>query len=174
MHACILLGYLPTEKVVDKELTSLDVRARQQRLFHEAMRIVLEPLVEAGKDGVEMVSGDGEVRLVFPILAAYAADFPEQCLVACAKGGTCPKCQCPADQLQDPPTFDARTEEWTLGVLEAAKAHAKGLGTRYRAYCMDRDVAPGAWVPFWEDLPHSDIHIAITPDVTPPDLVAFL
>ncbi|KAL1749636.1 hypothetical protein FB107DRAFT_225152 [Schizophyllum commune] len=30
---------------------------------------------------------------------------------------------------------------------------------------MERGVAGGVYVPFWEDLPHSDIHVAITPDV---------
>ncbi|KAL1672289.1 hypothetical protein EV122DRAFT_224995 [Schizophyllum commune] len=30
---------------------------------------------------------------------------------------------------------------------------------------MERDVAGGVYLPFWEDLPHSDIHVAITPDV---------
>ncbi|KAL1667527.1 hypothetical protein GGF50DRAFT_48423 [Schizophyllum commune] len=30
---------------------------------------------------------------------------------------------------------------------------------------MDREVAGGTYLPFWEDLPHSDIHAAITPDV---------
>lgn len=166
MHACVLIGYLPTEKVLGTDLTADETRARQQRVFHEAMRVLLEPLVKAGTEGVEMASGDGEVRRVYPVLAAYVADFPEQCLVACSKGGTCPKCRCPADRLQDTPSFEARTEEWTTGVMEDAKTHVRDpTSAQYRKYCMERDVAAGAWTPFWEDMPHSDIHLAITPDV---------
>ncbi|KAL1669930.1 hypothetical protein GGF50DRAFT_43417, partial [Schizophyllum commune] len=121
MHACVLIGYLPTEKVLDEQLTTQEARSRGARVFHESMRVLLEPLVSAGLNGVEMVGGDGEVRLVFPVLAAYVADFPEQCLVACSKSGTCPKCQCPADSLQDDTDFEARTEKWTKDVMEEAK-----------------------------------------------------
>ncbi|KAG2336531.1 hypothetical protein BDR05DRAFT_896590, partial [Suillus weaverae] len=33
--------------------------------------IILEPLKDAGERGIEVVGGDGLVRLVFPILTCY-------------------------------------------------------------------------------------------------------
>ncbi|KAL1698193.1 hypothetical protein EV121DRAFT_165231, partial [Schizophyllum commune] len=97
MHACVLIAYLPVTKVSHRDISESEARCRQARVFHEAMRHVVAPLVDAGKKGVEMVGGNGEVRRVHPVLASYVADYPEQCLIACAKYGTCPKCRCSAD-----------------------------------------------------------------------------
>ncbi|KAH9949214.1 hypothetical protein B0H21DRAFT_663497, partial [Amylocystis lapponica] len=93
-----LVGYLSVDKIARSNLTQQEHRARGQRLFHESMCIILGPLREAGRKGVEMTGGDGQIRRVHPVIAAYVADYPEQCLVACSKYGTCPKCQSPADR----------------------------------------------------------------------------
>ncbi|KAG2089734.1 uncharacterized protein F5147DRAFT_541224, partial [Suillus discolor] len=50
---------------------SREVSSRTQRLFHDSLRIILEPLKIAGAEGVEITGGDGCVRLVFPVLACY-------------------------------------------------------------------------------------------------------
>ena len=61
-HTTILVAYLPVAKV---ECYSEGNRSLQgYRLFHHCMGKVFESLIKAG-------------------LAAYVADFPEQCLVAC-------------------------------------------------------------------------------------------
>ncbi|KIM44286.1 hypothetical protein M413DRAFT_58649, partial [Hebeloma cylindrosporum] len=91
-HACILIAYLSVDKVDRTKMTDIEHRSRGQRVFHESMRTVLEPLIAAGNQGVDMVGSDGAWRKVFPILTCYVADYPEQCLVACTKYGTCVKC----------------------------------------------------------------------------------
>ncbi|PPQ87264.1 hypothetical protein CVT24_006670, partial [Panaeolus cyanescens] len=58
--ACVLIAYLSVDKI--KEIPGerdTERRAKVQKVFHEAMRIVLEPLIEAGRNGVEMTSSDG-------------------------------------------------------------------------------------------------------------------
>ncbi|THU98873.1 hypothetical protein K435DRAFT_601744, partial [Dendrothele bispora CBS 962.96] len=92
-RACILLGYLPVDKIGKGSDMVTELKLRNYQLFHDSMRVILEPLINAGREGVEMVGGDGIIRKVHPILAAYVADYPEQCLVTLSKYGTCPKCQ---------------------------------------------------------------------------------
>ena len=163
-HACVLIGYLSVDKIRRYELTNQEHCARNQRLFHESMRVIMAPLMEAGKDGILMTGGDGCTRRVYPILAAYVADYPEQCLVSCSKYGTCPKCQCPHDKLQDPGPSTPRTQKWTSNVISNAKGAAKTT-SQFHKMCMDDNVSGSVYKPFWEGLPHTDIHTAITPDV---------
>ncbi|KAJ3834162.1 hypothetical protein F5878DRAFT_516995, partial [Lentinula raphanica] len=100
-RACILIAYLPADKFVKDGLTKTQLKLRNYQLFHRAMSIVLDSLKVAGNPkgpGVEMTGGDGAVRRVYPVLACYIADYPEQCLVTCTKYGTCPKCRRTSDK----------------------------------------------------------------------------
>ncbi|KIY48749.1 hypothetical protein FISHEDRAFT_10888, partial [Fistulina hepatica ATCC 64428] len=97
MQACILLAYLPIEKVTRDMLTDKQYRSRMQRVFHESMREILKPLVQAEKDGVFMAGSDGAVRCVHPVMVGHVSDYLEQCLITCTKYGTCTRCRVKAD-----------------------------------------------------------------------------
>lgn len=163
-QACVLLAYLPVEKLNKDKLIQREATGRYHRLFHEAMRQVMAPLITAGKDGVEMASADGEVRRVHPILASYVADFPEQCLVTCCKYGTCPKCRVPSTNFGDKGPFQPRTQMWTLDVMQEARESSTS-NAQYFESCMKEDVSGYVYRPFWDELPYTDIHLSITPDV---------
>ncbi|KIK74815.1 hypothetical protein PAXRUDRAFT_37023 [Paxillus rubicundulus Ve08.2h10] len=139
-HACVLLGYLPTTKLecFSKSTCSLE----RYNLFHYCMTQILEPMVEAGKIGVPMTCPDSYVHCMFPILAAYVADFPEQCLIACCKESRCPKCTCTLKNLKKHQQGNMQTKEFEDKL---------GLHAVYE--------------PFWATLPHSDIFQSITPDI---------
>lgn len=163
-QASILIAYLSVDKISRAALTNQEHRARNQRLFHESMRVVLEPLKEAGRNGVEITCGDGWVRNVHPVLAAYVADYPEQCLVTCTKYGTCPRCQCPAENLGDPTSWDPRNPDWTTRVMSDARTETT-TNTDFHKYCMGRGVSSSVHAPFWKGFPYTNINLSITPDV---------
>ena len=95
-HATILVGYLPVSKLECFQRKTRTLAG--QRLFHRAMTSLVHPLIDAGLHGKALVCADGFVRQVHPILAAYIADFPEQCLVSCNKESRCPCCLVQSDQ----------------------------------------------------------------------------
>ncbi|KAJ3727562.1 hypothetical protein C8R42DRAFT_638742 [Lentinula raphanica] len=167
-RACILIAYLSVDKPVKKGLSKTQLKLRNYQLFHQSMAMVLEPLKVAGDPtgpGVEMVGGDGAVRRVYPLLATYVCDYPEQCLVTCTKYGTCPKCQQKADKLHLPTLAEPRTQRWTTEKIQAAKEDAKRGGRSVHSTTMVDDIAGGNYDPFWLGFPVTNIHRCIAPDV---------
>ncbi|EIN09380.1 hypothetical protein PUNSTDRAFT_25308, partial [Punctularia strigosozonata HHB-11173 SS5] len=90
-RAQVLIAYLPIIDVL--HLPSEAARVMWACSFYAAMRVVLQSLEDPGKNGIELTSRDGAVRLAFPIVAVYVADHLEQTLVCCTRfGQQCPKC----------------------------------------------------------------------------------
>ncbi|KIL58543.1 hypothetical protein M378DRAFT_86367 [Amanita muscaria Koide BX008] len=110
-----------------------------------------------GINGVEMSCADGWVRHVFPILAAYIADFPEQCLVACCRESRCPQCLVESNQRGSPTWSVLRDHRDTVKILHE---QAKGLNPRK---FEDQGLRPVR--PFWDNLPHANIFLCFTPDI---------
>ncbi|KAG8730719.1 hypothetical protein FRC10_002397, partial [Ceratobasidium sp. 414] len=79
-YSTLLLAYLPVPKL--QCFPAKERGDQKARIFHESMAQILDPLLTAGVDGVEMNCGDGYVRHCYPILAAYIADNPEQTMIA--------------------------------------------------------------------------------------------
>ncbi|KAF8316953.1 uncharacterized protein EI90DRAFT_2844838, partial [Cantharellus anzutake] len=63
-----------------------------QRLFHNCMRHVLEPLRTDCRGYFHVPSPDGHVRSCIAILMAWIADLEEQLLIVGARSFSCPVC----------------------------------------------------------------------------------
>ena len=127
MHATVLIGYLLVAKLdnFSDEICSVQL----YQLFHYCLWHLLRPIIVAGKKGVDVTCADKHICHVFPILAAYVVDFPEQCLVACCKESHCPECRVLQDQRGELAEYPKREQERTKVIL---KHKASG----HRVYCL--------------------------------------
>ncbi|KAG8698980.1 hypothetical protein FRC08_005592 [Ceratobasidium sp. 394] len=156
-RAQILIRYLPVEDFKDVENEKERERLKGQ-LVHRAMEILLEPLKQASKEGVEMFCADGRLRRMYPILAAYIADFPEQSLMVCTSQGQCPIC---------PATFRKRAQYMRKLGRRRRKRDLAALRSYLRTGDLkeldERGLKP--WWPFWAHLPHVEFAGCVTPDL---------
>lgn len=156
----ILLAYLPTSKLEHIE-NKTGRRRALANLFHACLDYILEPLREAGIQGLELQSGDGAVRRGFPIVAAYVGDYPEQLLVTCPKNGRCPRCPVDPLELGNPAAVkNARDLEPILNALNSVQQGASIFSAR----CDEAGIKPVP-DPFWHHLPFLNIYQSITPDL---------
>ncbi|KAI0281068.1 hypothetical protein BC826DRAFT_1094230 [Russula brevipes] len=153
-HATILIGYLP----IPHFNCFSDPQVPTYRIFYGCMKQILEPLRDVGRHGVEMVCADTTIRCIFPILAAYIADHPEQCLVACCKENRCPICVVPhharGENIHSPLWSQPLTEQVLHDQAHGKQPHEFtewGLRTVFS--------------PFWAGMPHADIFTCIAPDI---------
>jgi hypothetical protein len=153
----MLIGYLPVPKLsAFKPGSHSDASSN---VFHHCMDEILEPLKEAGKSGVTMACADGYARHCFPVMAAYIADNPEQCLVACCKTSRCFQCKISTNQRGDHTRGEPRDHRRTADDLHSRVF----MNTTTKEYEQDGLNAVGK--PFWADLPHADIFKCLTPDL---------
>ncbi|KAJ7193475.1 hypothetical protein GGX14DRAFT_537556 [Mycena pura] len=120
---------------------------------------MLQTLKQAGEDGIDMDCADGFVRKMYLIVAAYIADYPEQCLVCCCGESSCPGCTCEPNCRGDAHTPHAtwRSRTQTLQILEAQ------ANREHPPEFAEQNLR--AINPFWADLPHCDIFRSMTPDL---------
>ncbi|EUC57340.1 hypothetical protein RSOL_219280, partial [Rhizoctonia solani AG-3 Rhs1AP] len=156
-HGMYLLGYLPVDAFED--VPDDDERKRlKAELVHRAMEKMLEPLREASVNGIEMWCPDGFKRRIYPRVAAYTADWPEQSLQCVTTEGRCPICKAAyrnRGHLVD--EAEQREREETLNALRTYiattnEAHLDLLGLR------------PVW-PWWGDIPDVNLSACLTPDL---------
>lgn len=157
-RATVLIGYLPVSKY--KCCTPGDARQRADHwLFHTCMSKIVKSLETAGSEGVEVECSDGWVRRCFPVLGAYVADQPEQCLIACCKQNTCYACKAKPNERGQLGVWESKTQREV-----GAEIIAEALGINSIGF-VDNGYKPVGCAPFWYYLPHCDIFSSLTPDL---------
>jgi len=117
-HATVLISYILVSKI---ECFSKEKRQyHSYQVFHDCMHSLLAPLKKAGEEGIDMVCADGFIHWVFPILCAYVADYPKQCLVACNNENHCPWCDAGRTKLGCPLNTVLKSSETVLQAMDNA------------------------------------------------------
>ncbi|EJD49143.1 hypothetical protein AURDEDRAFT_59798 [Auricularia subglabra TFB-10046 SS5] len=162
MRAQRLLAYLPTGKVDETVLSDSRARKLRAHLYHDCMRTVCSSLFTPAAKGVELADSVGNVRRCHPILAAYVADYPEQCLVTCIRyGQACPRCDTLVDGFGDDKCGEQRHQDDTLHTIRTAA----DLPSKEKEAMLSNAGLNDIPDPFWAGWPHANIHCAITSDI---------
>ena len=160
-RAYILLGYLPTTRLVNKE-NKASRRRQLANLYHACMSLILHPLKSAGESGLFMTTGDGFTHCTHPLLACFVGDYPEQVLTTATFTGECPICPTPRDEIgeydHDIPVV-LRELEHVLDALDSFDEDPAGFLQACEAVGVKPIVDP-----FWKDLPYAHIYRSITSD----------
>ncbi|QRV89363.1 hypothetical protein RhiJN_17381 [Ceratobasidium sp. AG-Ba] len=155
-RANILIGYLPVPKL-DCVSSDEERRTIKRELFHQCMEEILAPLVEAGNNDGELAPcADGYVRRIYPKLASYIADFPEQCKVTCTKQTHCPTCTVHPNSRGDLGEPELRD---TKDVINTMERRADKGARRFER----QGLLPIR--PFWKDDKDVELGSFITPDL---------
>ncbi|QRV73901.1 plasma membrane ATPase 4 [Ceratobasidium sp. AG-Ba] len=120
------------------------------------MRALVKPLADAAKTGVEVPCADGGVRRIYPLLASYIADFPEQCKVACIKQTHCPLCTAHPKQKGDLANWPPRTHDEVTKAMDAHRVRGNAKFERMGLFDVD---------PFWRGYPYIRVDCLLTPDL---------
>ena len=140
-------------------------------LFHQVLKHVLLPLEEAGRLGVQMVDGCGDVCHCFPLLAAYLGDYPEQVLVNIAPYDASPVTTATRNDTGAAKHFPEHTYEVIMEVLQELHEEFGEEQTAQDTLTYHTKVSSfglsTVHEPFWENLLHVQPNKMVTPSRHP-------
>jgi hypothetical protein len=161
-HAFLLLALLPVPSFIHKTKRLRGMLA--DRLVHECLDFVIQPLKTAASIGIMMSDPLGWRRFCFTPLAAYIVDTPESTLIAGVAGRTSSVTLASYKQLGDDFRHEPRTASTTLAQLHLLeeKADPWDLEAYFKVASMSH--LNGVHRPFWVDWAMSDPSIFLTPE----------
>lgn len=162
-HAFLLLALLPIPQFIHPTKRLRGVLA--DRLFHECLDFITQPLKTAAQIGIMMSDALGGQRLCYTPLAAYIVDTPESTLIAGVGGKTSSVTMASYKQFGDDFRHEPRKGSTTISQLQSLEAKVDPWDLQ--AYFRDAQASfrlSGVHRPFWRDWPLSDPSDFLTPE----------
>jgi Plavaka transposase/uncharacterized protein DUF6830 len=161
-HAFLLLALLPVPSFIHKTKRLRGLLA--DRLVHECLDFIIQPLKTAASIGIMMSDPLGCRRFCFTPLAAYIVDTPESTLIAGVAGRTSSVTLASYKQLGDDFRHEPRTASTTLAQLHLLEEKADPLDLEAYFKVASKVHLNGVHRPFWVDWAMSDPSIFLTPE----------
>jgi hypothetical protein len=160
-HGFLLAALLPVVEFIHP--TKRMQTILNDRLIHECLDIVLEPLKQAARLGRMMSDPVGNLRLCYTPITAYIVDTPEALMLACVRGLTSHLTLATFKNFGNPFQHPARRGATTLAQLDSIAVDPDNL-EHYFAACED-DCLSGVSKPFWRNWPLAEPSVFLTPDM---------
>lgn len=162
-HGFLLLALLPVPKFIYKGRKMRGVL--ENRLIHECLDFILQPVKTAAQIGTMMSDPLGQLRYVFPALAAYIVDTPESAVLSGVAGKTSSVTMANYKHFGDSFRHEPRTASTTLAQLQALEECVDPWDLEgYSKLALDKFRLCGVHRPFWRDWPLAEPSTFLTPE----------
>lgn len=161
LNAFIPIAFLPIVEFIHNDQRMKGVLS--DRLYHEALDIVVAPLKQAASIGVMLSDPLGNNRYCYTPLASCIVDTPEASLIACVRGMTSAITLADYTQFGDSEPHDLRTGDITLDQINSLGVDPNDLQAYFRA--CEKYRLNGVELPFWRDWSLSNPIYFLPPEV---------
>ena len=159
----MLTTLLPVPKFVHRNKRMRGIL--EDRLIHQCLDIVLQPVKDAAKHGIMLPDPDGHTWYCFTPLASYIADMPEACMLSCVRGKTSPVTMAMFKQFRDSFCHEPRTGTTTIAQLRVVKSKVDPSDLTAFFCEAQRFHLNGISEPFFQDFLLSCPSIFLTPEM---------
>lgn len=161
-QAWVLIAYIPLGNFLDPKAVQSTL---QHRLYHQCVKTLLEPLIDAGRNGHFMADPMGNLRHSYPRVAAFLGDLPEQLMLHLSTQNRSPSFIVDPSELGSGLLHPPRTKRWILQELEeiADVVDPENVAPYIEA-ARERGLS-GVAHPFWALLPGYRPEICSAPDI---------
>jgi hypothetical protein len=161
-HAWVLVAYLPIAKFLNNKSLHTTL---QNRLFHQCMDLILEPLKRVQSSGICMIDSLGNERLCFPRLAAYLADYPEQTLINVAVPNASPTTLALSHDLGRSQVLPYQSGRGTLQKIKEITQKVDPADILNYEDAAKLQGLNGVNQPFWRDIQSYNPGLCVAPDI---------